>query len=164
MVRSCSLFFFSSRRRHTRCALVTGVQTCALPISCDLPYMLVPDMATDLPKVNPASYRPVESKPGERRMLSVPAVQPDLVLLHGQQDDALGNVQFFAGAFFDPLLAQAGKRAVVCVDRIVDTATLLKSTRLRTLHSALLDQVVASPSVSLPCTIDHLFHREEPQT
>src|SRR3546814_6900196 len=27
------LFFFSSRRRHTRCALVTGVQTCALPIS-----------------------------------------------------------------------------------------------------------------------------------
>src|SRR3546814_5960280 len=30
---SCLLFFFSSRRRHTRCALVTGVQTCALPIS-----------------------------------------------------------------------------------------------------------------------------------
>src|SRR3546814_5425353 len=27
-----TLFFFSSRRRHTRCALVTGVQTCALPI------------------------------------------------------------------------------------------------------------------------------------
>src|SRR3546814_8078011 len=27
-----SYFFFSSRRRHTRCALVTGVQTCALPI------------------------------------------------------------------------------------------------------------------------------------
>src|SRR3546814_5192376 len=25
-------FFFSRRRRHTRCALVTGVQTCALPI------------------------------------------------------------------------------------------------------------------------------------
>src|SRR3546814_5816991 len=35
MVRCMSyydLFFFSSRRRHTRCALVTGVQTCALPI------------------------------------------------------------------------------------------------------------------------------------
>src|SRR3546814_9999469 len=30
----CFVFvFFSSRRRHTRCALVTGVQTCALPIS-----------------------------------------------------------------------------------------------------------------------------------
>src|SRR3546814_13818220 len=27
------VLFFSSRRRHTRCALVTGVQTCAVPIS-----------------------------------------------------------------------------------------------------------------------------------
>src|SRR3546814_566098 len=41
------VFFFSSRRRHTRCALVTGVQTCALPISKDTPgfvlnYFLVP--------------------------------------------------------------------------------------------------------------------------
>src|SRR3546814_13591190 len=34
------VFFFSSRRRHTRCALVTGVQTCALPISIvHLPVM-----------------------------------------------------------------------------------------------------------------------------
>src|SRR3546814_16997283 len=30
-------FFLSSRRRHTRCALVTGVQTCALPILSDSP-------------------------------------------------------------------------------------------------------------------------------
>src|SRR3546814_9581569 len=29
----CGVFFLSSGRRHTRCALVTGVQTCALPIS-----------------------------------------------------------------------------------------------------------------------------------
>src|SRR3546814_1051600 len=38
------LFFLSSRRRHTRCALVTGVQTCALPIwsrICALPAFWV---------------------------------------------------------------------------------------------------------------------------
>src|SRR3546814_6046930 len=33
-------FFFSSRRRHTRCALVTGVQTCALPICRDCERMV----------------------------------------------------------------------------------------------------------------------------
>src|SRR3546814_13874709 len=33
------LFFFSSRRRHTRGALVTGVQTCALPIYPDGPRL-----------------------------------------------------------------------------------------------------------------------------
>src|SRR3546814_20490271 len=31
-IRSFIVFFFSGRRRHTGCALVTGVQTCALPI------------------------------------------------------------------------------------------------------------------------------------
>src|SRR3546814_12404687 len=31
-------FFFASRRRHTRCALVTGVQTCALPIYSQAPF------------------------------------------------------------------------------------------------------------------------------
>src|SRR3546814_9017354 len=35
-------FFFSSRRRHTRCALVTGVQTCALPIfRSDIAFILM---------------------------------------------------------------------------------------------------------------------------
>src|SRR3546814_2713553 len=34
-----SVFFFSSRRRHTRCALVTGVQTCALPICRRRPFV-----------------------------------------------------------------------------------------------------------------------------
>src|SRR3546814_10095124 len=35
MYSPVGMFFFSSRRRHTRCALVTGVQTCALPICSD---------------------------------------------------------------------------------------------------------------------------------
>src|SRR3546814_18487484 len=44
MLVSYNLFFFSRRRRHTRCALVTGVQTCALP-TAQL------DQATALPKI-----------------------------------------------------------------------------------------------------------------
>src|SRR3546814_6381146 len=42
------IFFFASRRRHTRCALVTGVQTCALPI-CERPFFndLVAFMTSD---------------------------------------------------------------------------------------------------------------------
>src|SRR3546814_16663404 len=40
MLSDSMIFFFSSRRRHTRCALVTGVQTCALPISLGGPLSL----------------------------------------------------------------------------------------------------------------------------
>src|SRR3546814_9809122 len=42
------MFFFSSRRRHTRCALVTGVQTCALPIS----VTNLIDVQTSVPNLN----------------------------------------------------------------------------------------------------------------
>src|SRR3546814_9277594 len=43
-------FFFSSRRRHTMCALVTGVQTCALPI-------FLPDPAAPAPGKFEAAFR-----------------------------------------------------------------------------------------------------------
>src|SRR3546814_8007983 len=53
------IFFFSSRRRHTRCALVTGVQTCALPIS-RLINELLPEVSTLLPRDLAARKLPSE--------------------------------------------------------------------------------------------------------
>src|SRR3546814_12799004 len=50
------VFFFSSRRRHTRCALVTGVQTCALPISQGL---IVPSSERFILSLN------LQTSPGE---------------------------------------------------------------------------------------------------
>src|SRR3546814_9537582 len=52
-------FFFSSRRRHTRCALVTGVQTCALPI-----YVIL--WAVRWYCRYPISYRDLEEMLAER--------------------------------------------------------------------------------------------------
>src|SRR3546814_5862508 len=51
-------FFFSSRRRHTRCALVTGVQTCALPIYTEIKRVEAPD-DIDCPKIVAADAAPL---------------------------------------------------------------------------------------------------------
>src|SRR3546814_4120219 len=48
-------FFFSSRRRHTRCALVTGVQTCALPIFANSDCVLV--MGSNMAEAHPIAFR-----------------------------------------------------------------------------------------------------------
>src|SRR3546814_399620 len=53
------VFFFSSRRRHTRCALVTGVQTCALPIYED-DYLFVIDRFKDMYISGGENVYPVE--------------------------------------------------------------------------------------------------------
>src|SRR3546814_6014122 len=52
-------FFFSSRRRHTRCALVTGVQTCALPISAKEGWDAAngPNPYRELPRMELYAYR-----------------------------------------------------------------------------------------------------------
>src|SRR3546814_1026562 len=56
----CVVFFcFSSRRRHTRCALVTGVQTCALPISLlHAPVETIGSRFPELPTGLPAPALP----------------------------------------------------------------------------------------------------------
>src|SRR3546814_19938623 len=50
-------FVFASRRRHTRCALVTGVQTCALPIFALPAFGIVSDLLSVHARRNIFGYR-----------------------------------------------------------------------------------------------------------
>src|SRR3546814_9218376 len=54
------VFFFSSRRRHTRCALVTGVQTCALPIYHAPPFPFTTGLAGLRDPEDRDAVRPVD--------------------------------------------------------------------------------------------------------
>src|SRR3546814_6350603 len=68
-------FFFSSRRRHTRCALVTGVQTCALPICyvMDLVHVMADDntaYATIVDEGEPSQLYRVDLAKGTRQRLA----------------------------------------------------------------------------------------------
>src|SRR3546814_11940570 len=67
------MFFFSSRRRHTRCALVTGVQTCALPISSDRRW-----------------HSPARRRVSDHRMLMASTRSP-LVEFHGVEKRYAGG-------------------------------------------------------------------------
>src|SRR3546814_16679056 len=72
--------FFSSRRRHTRCALVTGVQTCALPISLNRAWLGGPPLQRHGQQVivpgDRSGPRIVEARrlPAQRVMVHQPAV------------------------------------------------------------------------------------------
>src|SRR3546814_5552148 len=88
-------FFFSSRRRHTRCALVTGVQTCALPILVEI----TPMGSNKKPGVNAAERDRLNSTYGPKiveRLFSkygdLPALLPDhadiVAQMAGKKPDA----------------------------------------------------------------------------
>lgn len=118
--------------------------------ACDLPWMPIPDLGTDLPRVNPGTYQALPAEPGGRPMLKVPAINPDLVLLHGQRGDEHGNVIHAGASFFDVLMAQAAKRVVVSVDRIVSHAEIRRDSRLVKLPSAFVHAIVEAPGGAHP--------------
>src|SRR3546814_6778840 len=93
----CALFclcFFSSRRRHTRCALVTGVQTCALPISS--PRGSVADASS--------SWKPTNTTPPSSTSAASSYYRPLVAIL--------GNLEFDHADIFE--IGRASCRERVC--------------------------------------------------
>jgi glutaconate CoA-transferase subunit A len=138
-------------------AIAGGLRAAA----CDLPYGLIPDMCTDLPRVNPQTYQPVPRAPGERAMLKVPAIHLDVLLLHAQQADELGNIQYFGPVFFDVLMAQAAKKVIVSVDRIVPTEVIRRDNHLTKLPSAFVHSVVEAPFGAHPTSSGGLYEADD---
>src|SRR3546814_10660109 len=86
-------FFFSSRRRHTRCALVTGVQTCALPI-CVFGLHLVVYVVTE---TEPLDNVPVlvAQRLGATRHPTMHAIHTTQTIVHREalaRDEAMAEV------------------------------------------------------------------------
>jgi glutaconate CoA-transferase subunit A len=129
--------------------------------ACDLPYGLIPDLGTDLPRVNPDGYRHARLQDGGRPLLEVPAIKPDVMLLHGQQADEQGNVQYFGAGYFDLLMAQAAKHVICLVDRIVSSSAIKQSARLTKIPSAFVDAVVVSPFGAHPGASSGLYDQDE---
>jgi len=138
-------------------AIAGGLRAAA----CDLPYGLIPDMCTDLPRVNPQTYQAAPSAPGERAMLKVPAIHLDVLLLHAQQADELGNVQYFGPVFFDVLMAQAAKKVIVSVDRIVSPEVVRRNNHLTKLPSAFVHSVVEAPFGAHPTSSGGLYEADD---
>jgi acyl CoA:acetate/3-ketoacid CoA transferase alpha subunit len=55
-----------------------------------------------------------------KQLTAVPAIEPDVLLMHGNQADREGNVRIVGDGFLDPYLARAAKRVLVTVDEVVD--------------------------------------------
>ncbi|GAP37917.1 CoA-transferase [Piscinibacter sakaiensis] len=128
---------------------------------CDLPYMPIPNLGTDHPRYAPEFYRPLPTGPGERKLLAAAAVRPDVCLLHAQQADEHGNVQYLGAPFFDAMLAQASRKVIVSVDRIVSSETIRRSNHLTKLPSAMVDRVVEAPWGAHPTASPSLYRGDD---
>src|SRR3546814_8158493 len=83
------IFFFSSRRRHTICALVTGVQTCALPIFGHCRLSLAGPEGSAPPGLGESHIRVATKYPATtRRWFEAQGIQAECIKLNGAMEIA----------------------------------------------------------------------------
>jgi glutaconate CoA-transferase subunit A len=92
----------------------------------------------------------------------VPALAPDIALIHVQEADSAGNGRIFGTRFEDVLMAQAARRVILTAERIVDGTTFMDVPETVAIPSFLVDAVVEVPGGAWPfsCTPDYDYDAE----
>jgi glutaconate CoA-transferase, subunit A len=116
---------------------------------------------SDVVKLNPlaiAMTSPIDGAP----LYAVPALHPDLVLLHAQEADEYGNVRHLSTmTYADALMARAGKKVLVSVDRLVRAEVVTAHPRETTIASIYVDAVVELPFGAHPTASFPLYAMDE---
>jgi len=116
---------------------------------------------TDLVDVNPELYRrTVDPFTGDTRWC-VPALRPDVALVHCTEADEEGNVWFGGFPFTDRLMAMAARTLIVQVERVVDGDTMASRQPGTTLPAFLVEAVVVAPGGCHPTAAPGCYGADE---
>jgi glutaconate CoA-transferase subunit A len=83
-------------------------------------------VGTSYPEINP-DLRLFADPVGGQTLVAVPAIEPDVALLHAAVSDPYGNVQFVGTGYADRLLWRAAGRTLVQVERVVSNEEIRRA-------------------------------------
>jgi glutaconate CoA-transferase subunit A len=90
-------------------------------------------------------------------VIVVPAIEPDIALIHVQEADADGNARIWGSTFEDTLMARAARRVIVTAERIVDRAALVAEPERTSIPGFLVEAVVEAPGGAWPTSCAGLY-------
>ncbi len=91
----------------------------------------------------------------------VPAISPDVAIIHAQEGDKFGNLRHTVAVYADRLMAEASRFVVASVDRIISNELVRKEPFRTTVPSYLVDVVVEVPYGAHPCSSMGLYLHDE---
>ncbi|MDY6972976.1 MAG: CoA-transferase [Thermodesulfobacteriota bacterium] len=94
-------------------------------------------------------------------ILCVPAICPDLAIIHAQEGDEFGNIRHKLAVYADRLMAEASKTVIVSVEKLISNEEIRREPFLTTIPSHLVDAVVEIPYGAHPCSSMGLFLQDE---
>jgi glutaconate CoA-transferase subunit A len=125
-----------------------------------LPFWPLRDYAgTDLPRVNP-SIRQITCPFTGEQLAAVPALEPDVAILHAQRADAKGNTQMWGVLGVQKEAAFAAKRVIVVAEEIVDESVIRADPNRTMIPSFIVDAVVHEPWGAHPSYVQGYYDRD----
>jgi glutaconate CoA-transferase subunit A len=85
-------------------------------------------------------------------VVAIPALAPDVAIVHVHEADAAGNARIHGTVFEDVLMAKAAKRVIITAERIVDGREFEQSPDSVTIPAFIVDTVVEVPRGAWPCS------------
>jgi glutaconate CoA-transferase subunit A len=117
-------------------------------------------IGTSIPELNP-DLKVIQDPFGNGELVAVPALSPDLALIHAAQSDMYGNVQHNGRSFLDGLMARASRKTLVQVEKIISNEQIKLHFLDTTIPSALVDGIILAPFGAHPLSSQRYYHVDE---
>jgi glutaconate CoA-transferase, subunit A len=116
-------------------------------------------MGTDLPRAN-AFIRSVACPFTGEQLAAVPALNPDVTIVHAQRADAAGNTQIWGLLGVQKEAAFASKRVIVVVEELVDESVIRSDPNRTIIPATIVDAVVVEPWGAHPSYAQGFYDRD----
>lgn len=143
-------------KEHACYSVIAGLRAAIQGV----PFMPVAGLTgSDVPRVT--GFRTLADPYTGQEVVVVPALQPDVAILHVQEADPEGNARIWGTRFEDVLMAQAARRVILTAERIVDGAAFEAAPETVTIPGFLVEAVVEAPRGAWPCSCAGCYSYDE---
>jgi glutaconate CoA-transferase subunit A len=110
---------------------------------------------SDLPRLS--GFQTIRNPYGSGEVVVIPAIQPQVCLLHVQEADTEGDLRIEGAHYEDVLLAKASRRVIATAERIVPRSRFEAQPELTSLPGFLVEAVVEAPRGAWPTSCHGVY-------
>lgn len=137
--------------------LVAGLRAA----SYGIPFQPVAGVfGSDLAQVN--NWKMVADPYTGKEVYVIPAIHPDVAVIHANEVDELGNARVYGTPFWDHPLTRAAKRVLVTAEKLVPTTHLAAQPELTLVPGFMVEAVAIVPKGAWPGSMHPLYDIDYP--
>ena len=133
---------------HTCGSVIAGFRAGAMGI----PFIPIKGLyGSDLLKVR-EDFKEINCPITGEKLVAVPAINPDIAIIHAQEADEFGNIRIRGTRFEDELMVKSANTAIVTVEKIIPNEEIRNNPELTTIPYFYVDAVVEIPNGAKPAS------------